>query len=361
MLVKNHDRLTVDAVLSLQSYLETKSEDAFCEFLNLVRSQRRGGDQLSFGPLAREDVVFQMHHPDQKIERLAFEDFVLRLGTTLRLITPISSWRFKPDEFETFLTGEASHALAFDMNPLLVGVSDAGLSLIAFEGRSGRVYRRSPSEIIKALESFPHQASVFSDIEMMTQFRVTVQSLADLEHFMAEHPERHADFILQTISMAAGAYFEEDTEGQRSKSYFLELNPNAKATLNLAIARYPESLPGFIVDRTRGEEQLKQSLEAICKFADEKGIGPEAGAFKNALNVLDPQTSLTLLPIWETAGRREEDFRLFRAAIAADDFAGMGSWNDVQIDQDEKFRRLTNGLVLSLLEAICGACEPPAR
>jgi hypothetical protein len=358
MLVKNRDRLTIDAVLSLQSYLENKSEAAFDEFLNLVRSQRRGSDQLSFGPLAKQDVVFEMHHPDRKIERLSFENFTLRLGSTLRLITPVSSWRFQPEEFETFLTGDASHALAFDMNPLIVGVSDAGLSLIAFEGRSGRVYRRSPAEIVEALRSFPHQASVFSDIEMMTEFRASIQSLADLEQFLAEQPDRHADFVLQTISMAAGAYFDEGDEGQKAKSYILELNPNAKATLNIAIARYPETLPGFIVDRNRGEEQLRKALEAICKFADEKGIGSEAGAFKNALEILDPQTPVSRLPIWQKAGRTEEEFRLFRAAISADDFAGMGSWNDVQIDQDEKFRRLSNGLVLSLLEAICGACEP---
>ncbi len=354
MLIKDRDRLTIDAILALDASLADGGTVGFEELLKKTRENPRSADNLPFADQTQKAFRFFLHRGDAT-DAVSLEDAktALKGDARLLLFAPVSEVRQDPHHLEEFLAGEAHTHLPFNNTPIIVGYGN-GLSISVQEGSNGRKYARSLDEIVKFMRSHPAASSLYSDIEMRTGFQQKIESADDLAKFMAVDPEEGVDWVLDVLAMTTGYMFGEEfpNEIKSQQAFIMEMNLKAKATMDFHLFETANKKP-YKPAYAQAEADLRKALSAIIAYAEKMNIKTDARSFAEAVSMLGAQPASQPPRLWTIAGRSAEHYRLFQAAVSADCFAGMASWNDVQIKQDEAFHRISNQVVLNLLESVC--------
>ena len=356
MLIKPTEMLTIEGVTAFNSYLMAGKKDALTEFTTKLMSKETPPDSLAFHSLNPDKIAFLLEE-EQGRKSLSLQEAadLLRPKTGLLMYSPVSYWRLKKEDYEQFLISKVHDSIPFENRPWLSGYSDQGYLIIVRKGLSGPYFARTSDEVLEFLKSFEYLNQVLSDVEIGIQFSYSLKSLDDLKLFFAENEERGLDFVMRTIQMADGYYFQ-TPEQLKQAAYLFEPNSKAEATLEFLIQRPKIDPMTLMVDFETAKSNLKSALEKICDFANRKSCSGDAGPFQNGLQIL---TGAAPAPtdLWIKSGKSAEQYQLLQAALAADAFAGMASWNDVQIPIDEEFHRVSNQVVLTIFEAISAACS----
>jgi hypothetical protein len=316
-----------------------------------------GPKSPSFRSLSIQSVKFVSYSDGTPTElSLADAARTLKSDYGLRLFCSVSDWRQKPEEYEEFLNGDAHQALLFENQPLIFGYSHAGYSLMVQERTAGRTYARTQAEILQFLRSTPYASRLFSGLEEATHFALSFAHVEDVKTFIEESSD-HLDFVIRAIDMASGFYFELGAEGEAQKARILALNDKAEAVLQFSFGKVPQFRADLLVDYEKGFSQLEKSLTKICDFAKQNSLTNRASSFFQSLEILTSPTHVEPTALWQKAGKNPDHYRLFKASVTADNFAGVESWNDVEVQQGQTFHRLSNELVLCLLEGVCASCS----
>ena len=348
VLVKYHDRLTIDGFFALGAALRRGERRPLEEFVRLVerRSRRDGQIPLESDPGAACRFV-GVGLPDLKPEGA-------------RLQSLIADLKHDAAKLEEFLSSEAHEELAFDTRPLVAGrfhLRDGADRLLCVrEGATGRKYARTKAEVVGFLKDHPAADSVLTDLSLHFRLMHPVDSIEALERFIDEAPNDRVDAVIEAVELAKGFFFDPETFGAERasrKEWLLELNAGARTTLDFwAQPAAAPSVPQTLL--SAAESELKSSLAEICAFAKRKDIASDASCFEDGLRVLEHGLE-PLDDYWSAWDLDADRQRVLMAALVSDNFAGMASWNDIQIEKDAEYRRLSNRVVLCILQAICAA------
>lgn len=354
MLVKYHDRLTLDGALALQT------PDGLQKLLDFARGQRRMPDQLTLPEKAADAVRF-LRYDGQSF--VPFNEAEVRnaIDGPIRVANIVADQRAPAEVYEKFLKSNAHHQLAFSQDPMVFGTLGKKYIFAVGEGQSGRKYRRTIPEIVDMFKLHPEMAeAVFPDLEMRIMFEQEIKNVADLERFLAGDLGR-LDFVLDLVSLVGGHLGMLSAEIEKKTAWALALNDDASATLDFRFYDPPaHQFPhaGF----KHASENLRSALVNILAFAKKNNVENEAKSFADALKMLDTKVT-ERGEMWGSfkgtveGHTVEEAYRLFRAAVFADNFAGMSSWNDVQIEESEELHKVSNEVVISLLDALCASVD----
>ncbi len=354
MLVKYNDRVTIDGALALQQ------PDGLQKLLNFVRTQNRSAEQLPYSDRA-EDAVRFMHFNGQAFTPFNEKNLREAMTEPVRVAHVLSDQSATPEIREKFLNSDAHSQLPFTPDPLVFGTIGSKFIFAAGEGQSGRKYRHGVTEVLKFFATHPEVcAAVLPDIEMRIMFEQEIKTVADLERFVGGDLSR-LDFVLDFVSLLSAYLTDSLPAAAPEIKNILALNPSAGATIDFRIYDPPaHKFPH--TDFAAASNNLRAALAGILKFAKANKVTEEAGNFAAALELLD-QPAIERGELWQpfkstSEGHTvEEAYRLFRAAVFADNFAGMSSWNDIQIEKTEEFRRVSNAVVISLLDALCASVD----
>ena len=348
VLVKYHDRLTIDGFFALGAALRRGERWPLEEFVRLVerKSQRNGQLPLESDPGAACRFI-GVGLPDLKPEGA-------------RLQSLIADLKHDTAKLEEFLSSEAHEELAFDTRPLVAArfsLRDGADRLLCVrEGATGRKYARTKAEVVGFLRDHPAADSVLTDLSLRFRLTYPVDSMEALERFIDEEPGDRLDAVVDAVELAKRFFFDPETFGAERASrrdWLLELNVGARATLDFWAQ--PAGAPSFPKTLlSAAEAELESSLTEISAFAKRKGIESDASCFEDGLRVLEHglEPPDEYWSAWDLDADRQ---RVLMAALVSDNFAGMASWNDVQIEKDAEYRRLSNRVVLCILQAICAA------
>ena len=105
-------------------------------------------------------------------------------------------------------------------------------------------------------------------------------------------------------------------------------------------------------DRAEARSRLATTLDAIAAFAAKEKLGWET-TFRAARKTLDelPADNWVNQEFCD-AGLGDAAVRLLAAAWQADVFGGMGSWNDVYVDDRDAYGNVSQALHASLRPAV---------
>ncbi len=178
----------------------------------------------------------------------------------------------------------------------------------------------------------------------------------DWDALVAALRPEHAQTLVRAMDMAVN-----DTRFERDEAPAWWAEKRAHANPDRAwrhdLVRTPDGVGG--VPAGRPEEQaahLRAALVAIEEFARTTGSGDWADVFHGALSVLDGNAVREGdLPVFAGSGMAPASLRLLGAALEADVFGGMGSWNDQCPDDAEGFRRVSAALFAELQPSLVAA------
>jgi hypothetical protein len=353
MLIKYHDRLTIDGFLAVRAALRGGGDSALKELLKSVSGAERREGQLPFSADVAEAVRFQ----DGDLRSLEAADS--------SLCSTVADLESDPEEFRRFLLSDAGDRLAFWGGPIIQAFfprsTDGARRLHVFEGCTGRKYARSQKEVVEFLERHPGKDGLLSDISMQFFLESPLRGLEELERFLEKDPEEKLDAVIEVAGLQKGYLFGAESFGAEIAArcdWFFQLDSRSRATLEFVLDS-AESYRPIPVSFAAAEKALAESLTGIVSFATGAGVFDDAASFVAGLRILEhgaPDDRSGRF--WSLCGLSEERRRLLGAALRSDNFAGMCSWNDVQIEKDESFRRATNQVVFCIVQAICGAAAP---
>lgn len=347
MLIKYGDRLTLDFALACREYFNTGKLQAAQRILEFTRANESRRGELPF-PEKVEDAVRVFIYDDAKTRRqVSLAEFHGLFQGDVKAISPVAGLSADPESLEKLLSGETARSLAFDDRPLIYLYLHQRLVYVA-EGSTGRKYARDKAEIFEYLRRIPNLSGLFFDIVAMTGYREVIESLSDLEAFVDRNAEWGLDFLIDRLSML---------QMVSDQPQILELNPNARASFDIVCGLVEANYKPVLTPLASAKANLARSLRELLTYAATAGLLPQATAFRIGLDILEGDREPKLPDFWNPPLRNSEQGRLFGAAITADDFAGMASWNDVQIEQDLAYRRVSNAVVLSILESVCSAAN----
>jgi hypothetical protein len=360
MLIKYGDRLTIDGFLALRAATKGNQEP-LREFLSFVHEVRvTQPPSLRLPKAISEAIRFFVSSPNRSGQRSLIE--ILTERETLkreeqRLVSPLFFVRRTPERYDEFLLSRAHEELAFSNQPLVAGYTAGHLPslLTVNEGRVGRKYACSQMEVVSLLGKNTKIESMLNDVEMQTGNQFNLKSIDELDAFIRDEPETRLDLVLDILQLTANAYFDlENPQDAEIRERLFTLNAAAYATLDFWF--FPPGEASFkILPSDEAGPQLRHTLVSLLGFAKRKNLSSEAQAFAEALQLLDGEDITLPSRLWQLCELPAETFNLYRASLAADNFAGMGSWNDVQIDKDEIYRKLSNELCLNIVEGICAS------
>ncbi len=132
------------------------------------------------------------------------------------------------------------------------------------------------------------------------------------------------------------------------------LSPELRA---LEFAAVPK-VDAAVADRAAAAADLERALNGALKYARDKALEPWDAAFAGALVALHegPKPPLGGLDAVFDRLYRKESARLLTAVSRADVFGGMGSWNDLGLDDDPEYVRVSEALFAALRPAVLAAC-----
>jgi hypothetical protein len=112
------------------------------------------------------------------------------------------------------------------------------------------------------------------------------------------------------------------------------------------------------VDRAAARGALEKALDDALAYARLKKLEPWDAAFAAALTALKegPKPPLGGLDAVFDRLYPVESARLLTAVSRADVFGGMGSWNDLGLDDDAEYVRVSEALFSALRPALLAAC-----
>jgi hypothetical protein len=362
MLIKFNDRLTVDAFLALRA-LGSGGGSGIWE--TLVEADRDATSHLEEPPIHQDPskaIRFFWNDEDNR-KPMALDKFTglfSQQAASSPILLPITyPLRSNAQALQEFMAGSSHEELPFRDGPLfLIYARGAkGVFATARQGRIGRKYARSPKEISDFLASHPQVESLLSDVQYRLMGREKVATVVELSAFMQKDP-RHPDLVIDTASVMAGYFFARDPFGDaiaEKQSWFFEINPEAYTTIDMETWALREGDPRpHVVPLETARENLRSALADISRFAGEHELMDDRAYFDRVASMID-QKDEPLPPLFKRAALSGEAYALFRAAIASDVFAGMASWNDVEIEKGPEYRRVSNQLCLALLDAVCGS------
>jgi len=364
MLVKAEDRMTADGLLMLRAFASAGPPLALKTFLDNVRALSPRSGELLFHEDPSEGIRFfgNENGLPKTLSVTEAQSFFFPEPGTMPVLLPVtfslSTDAVKRDEF---LASEAHEDLAFTREPLLLLHIPGKEPKVAAarEGRVGRKYVRSKNEVLDFLRSHPEGSSLFSDIEYRFSHRVSIISFEDLSHFIKEDGSS-LDIVIDAVWMVSGYYFEAEAFGPaiaEKKEWFFEQNKNSYATVDFHLYPSGSSTVALApISEEAASSDLRAALSDISRFAAENKEEDYRTVFEKQLQKLD-QLPEEPWPLFTLNRLSPAAYRLFRAAIGADVFAGMASWNDVQIDKTPAYRKVSNQLCLALLNAICASCS----
>jgi hypothetical protein len=351
MLIKYWDRLTIDGFLAARAARASGDHAPLKELLKLVAGQGVRQGELPFSA--------------DPAEALRFDGgtFLELDPENASLCSSISDLKTKPDDLSSFMAGEAHETLAFTDKAIVTGLFPRAVGgprlLSVHEGRTGRKYARTKSEIVNFLMHHPAKDDLLSDIAMRYRLDSELRTGAQLEHFLDEAPDDRLDELIDAAAMLKGYLFDPKAFGPLiadKSAWFFEFDKKSRAVLDFVVhpARgYAATLAAF----ADADKDLAAALKDVLAFAKKAGVSADAGGFLGALRILEDGLP-SPHPFWKLCGLDADRQRLLAAALASDQFAGMGSWNDVQIEKDTAYRLVSNRVVYALVQAICSATAP---
>jgi|GEM_PF-2348022 len=351
MLIKYWDRLTIDGLLAARAARASGDHAPLRELLKLVAGAGARQGELPFSA--------------DPLEALRFTG-----GTFLELepdgaslCSSICDLKLKPEDLSSFMAGEAHETLPFTDKAVVTGLfprASGGPRLLSVhEGRTGRKYARTKSAAINFLMHHPAKDDLLSEIAMRYRLDTELRSDAQLERFLDEAPDARLDELIDVAAQLEGYLFDPKAFGPEiadKSAWLFELNKTSRATLDFAVhpARgYAATLASF----ADADKELDEALKDVLAFAKRAGLSAEAGGFLGARRILEDGLP-SPRPFWKLCGLDADRQRLLAAALAADQFAGMGSWNGVPIEKDTAYRLVSNRVAYALVQAICSATAP---
>lgn len=358
MIIQFNDRLTIDSVISIYQYIKNHDDGPLNALFENLKKNRESSEELPFKSLSLENLVFHLFSEgiEKKLQMNEVVE-IFKTSTKFNFFSPISDCKNTPETLKDFLESNSHESLAFSHSPKIIAMTDNGYYLYANKDRLGRIFSRTQNEIINFIKNSPHQESMLRTLMMSMGFQRTFENIDSVISFIEENVEKNLDTVIQSISLASGVYFDDSIVSQNEKKYILQQNTEASAIIKFNLGQLPPNANYHLINYETAFSHLKEALVAIVEYAKRNKIEQESQAFKKALELLESTGPLNLTSFWLKTKIPIEHYRLYFAALCADQFAGMGSWNDVQIEQDEKYRQVSNKVVLSLLESICTACS----
>jgi hypothetical protein len=130
-------------------------------------------------------------------------------------------------------------------------------------------------------------------------------------------------------------------------------NPRKAPTIDFRRFATVDQAPRGNLDARR--RSLRDALDAARKFADARGASNWATHFGDCLGVLKgpPAPGHPMTKVLATL--QPDAITLLVAALSADVFGGMGSWNDVPFHAEPEYRAVSDRLHAELLPAVIAA------
>jgi hypothetical protein len=227
----------------------------------------------------------------------------------------------------------------------------------ATEGLDGRRYNCTLEQFLEFLKTGPLSRRFLEHLETEFKEELRMGSPEGVEAFLRlRHTDEKLDYFLSLLDDQRD-YFLEGPLGSSAVAALLRPCEQTRATLDLEVWSAAEERPFYCAPFKQAEENLLKALRAITSFAADEHLENESRAFRDALTLLESQRPQAASKLWLAAKLPAERFNLYRAAMAADVFSGMASWNDVSTDatQEERFHRVSNEVVLCIAESLCSS------
>jgi hypothetical protein len=351
MLIKYWDRLTIDGFLSARAARRSGDHTPLKELLKLVA-----------GAGARDGALPFSADPGEAL-RFRGGSFLELDADDASLCSPIVDLKTKPDDFSSFLAGEAHETLPFSGKSIVTAFFPRAAGGPRFmgvhEGRTGRKYARTKREIVNFLLLHPAKDDLLSELAMRYRLDSELRTAGQLESFLDEAPDERLDELIDVAALLKGYLFDAKAFGEEiagKAAWFFAFDPGSRATLDFVLDPAKGRRPAS-ASFAESEKELAAALTEIVAFAKSAGLAADAGGFVGGLSLLQDGLS-SPRPFWRLCGLDADRQRLLAAALASDHFAGMGSWNDVQIEKDTAYRRVSNRVVFALAQAVCAAAAP---
>jgi hypothetical protein len=348
MLIKYWDRLTIDGFLAARAARRSGDHSPFKELLKIVTGGLRPGE-LPFSADPAEAVrftggTFLELEPDQA-----------------SLCSSIADLKNQPDDYSSFLLGEAHETLPLSAKAIVTGLfprAAGGPRLLSVhEGRTGRKYARTKSATVNFLMHHPAKDDLLSEIATRYRLDSELRTAAQLEGFLGDDgADGRVDELIDAAAGLKGYLFDAKAFGPEiadKSAWLFEFDKKSRATLDFVV--HPaRGYAAVIAPLADAERDLAAALKDALAFAKSAGISADAGGFVGALRILEDGLP-SPRPFWKLCGLDADRQRLLAAALASDQFAVPGSWNGVAIEKDSAYRRVSNRAVFCLVQAVCAA------
>ncbi len=342
MIVRRNDELTFWGSIFLRNFLSSGNPEEFRSYAQLASSK-----EIAF---SRSSVRFSMT-TDTDTQTLVPEQVKTILGAHEQLIIGSRYSRYFKDQnwLEEFLVSQAHDELPFDSRHMIYGASEEGFHWKIIPERSGREFSRTADETVQFVGEFLSDDMFFAWFEDSIRFTHKINNSKTLRDYM-QLSDSSADQVIREIVRLKDHSFKGSDD--KKIAWLSELNKESIPILTFDISPFDKK---HIVKLSFNEcaQHLSRTLKNICVFAAEHNLDVEANPFKRALAISEGNQAVATPPYWTHSQLTECQLTLRRAAIEADHFAGMMSWNDVQsVPKDEAFKRVSNDLVLAIYDSI---------
>jgi hypothetical protein len=349
MLIKPSELLTLELLTAVSALARDGSLGPLESVIAAHRSAPGRDLALATAP---QDAIRIFVQDEKGLRTLPLFEVATILREPFAFVSRVVDLRSDPARLEDFRASGASHDLAFATGTFIQGHDrEAGVLAVVDEGRTGRKFVRTAGEVIDFVVGHPERELLFSDITMQMNFAVSIESAEDFGAFLHADPDRATDFVIRLLKTSSKAL--------RPEAWLLEPAPDTRGTFDIHLRSVPDHFSPVLVPLDHAAANLSSALQAILAFAADRGVQDEASPFSEALAILETSGPLpeehqglsSRLGLGAGAGR------LMAAALAADAFGGMGSWNDAQTDQDAQFARVSNEVALCIFESVCASAN----
>lgn len=217
------------------------------------------------------------------------------------------------------------------------------------------------AELLKFIEDHPSDKQHFYDSALwQNEHNLHFGAATTFEEFLTLLTPERIDQYIGTISITvSNVHVSPETQKDWWQLWTQKRNP-AKPTHQLTGFVHSEELVGVKTVQSLSKQyaKLRSALVEILNYSKRKKLDQFSAAFEHAINLLDRKVDLNqksplriLKQIYS-----EPQARLFEALSACGVFGGMGSWNDLGLEEDNEYGEVSNRLFntrLELLESCC--------
>jgi hypothetical protein len=167
-------------------------------------------------------------------------------------------------------------------------------------------------------------------------------------------PERDEKFVDAFSTCVSNVAVSKETSARwlkLTRDHETKLSPELRVIEFASVPGSPGAAPGLAA----AASSLASALTDCAAYAVREKLDPWDGIFANALAVLNDGSESALDEVFARF-YPDDRARLLTAVSIADVFGGMGSWNDLGLDGDPEYARVSENLFRALQAALPAAC-----